>query len=82
MKDDNAGGIMRLSILGSAISHADDAEDNIIATVDGTVQEGSKTWNKLTLTFNSGDSTTIAIRLDSNMVAEGRADDLTIKLLE
>ena len=82
MKDDNPGGIMRLSILGKAISNADDAEENIIATVDGTVQEGSKTWNKLTLTFNSGDSTTIAIWLDSNMVAEARADDLTIKLLE
>ncbi len=82
MKDDNAGGIMRLSILGKAISDASEAEDAIIATIDGTVQEGSKTWNKLTLVFNSGDTNTIAIWLDSNMVAEARADQVEIELAQ
>lgn len=82
MKDDNPGGIMRLSILGSGITDASEAEDAIIATVDGTTQEGSKTWNKLSLTFDTGDTNTIAIWLDSNMVAEARADELTIELAE
>lgn len=82
MKDDNPGGVMRLSILGKAIADASEAEDAIIASAEGTTQEGSKVFNKLTLAFNSGDTSTIAIWLDSNMVAEARADDLKIELAE
>lgn len=82
MKETTDQGIMRLSILGSGITDADEAEAAIIATVDGTTQEGSKTWNKLSLTFDTGDTNTIAIWLDSNQVAEARADDVTIELAE
>ncbi len=80
MKETTDQGIMRLSILGSAIADASEAEAAIIASVDGTVQEGSKTWNKVTLVFNSGDTNTIAVWLDSNMVAEARADQVEIEL--
>ena len=80
MKETTDPGIMRLSILGSAIADASEAEAAIIASVDGTVQEGSKTWNKVTLVFNSGDTNTIAVWLDSNMVAEARADQVEIEL--
>jgi len=82
MKETTDQGILRLSILGNAIADADEAEAAIIASVDGTTQEGSKTWNKLTLTFDTGDTNTIAIWIDSNNVAEARADELKIELAE
>ena len=82
MKETTDQGILRLSILGKAISEASEAADAVIASVDGTTQEGSKTWNKLTLTFDTGDTNTIALWIDSNNVAEARADELKIELAE
>ncbi len=82
MKDDNAGGKVRLAILGQAISDASEAEAAIIASAEGDKQEGSKTFNKLTLPFNSGATETIAIWIDSNNIAEARVDEVEIELVE
>ena len=82
MKETTDQGILRLSILGKGISDASEAADAIIASADGTTQEGSKTWNKLTLTFDTGDTNTIALWIDSNNVAEARADEVKIELAE
>lgn len=72
------GSAMRLAILGNAISNASEAEAAIIASVTGNDQSDANTYVPLSVTFNSGASSTIAIWIDSNNVAESRIDDVSI----
>ncbi len=80
MKTSPVGGELRLAILGNAISDASEAEAAIIASVTGNDQASSSTYERLTLSFNSGATDTIAIWIDSNNIAEARVDDVSIEL--
>jgi PKD repeat protein len=82
MKTSPAGGEVRLAVLGKAIGDASEAEDAIIASVTGNNQDNSDEFIQLTVSFNSGDSSTIAIWLDSNNIAEARMDDVSIELVQ
>ncbi|WP_068827323.1 PKD domain-containing protein [Wenyingzhuangia fucanilytica] len=78
MKTDPAGGALRLAVLGEAISNASEAEAAIIASVSGTDQTSASDYVQMTLEFNSGNRSTIAIWIDSNNITEARVDDVTI----
>jgi len=80
MKTSPAGGEVRLAILGNAISDASEAEAAIIASTTGNNQVDANEYIQLSLAFNSGDTSTIAIWFDSNDVAEARVDDVSIAL--
>ncbi len=80
MKTSPVGGELRLAILGNAISDASEAEAAIIASATGNNQTSSSTYERLTLSFNSGATDTIAIWIDSNNIAEARVDDVSIEL--
>lgn len=72
------GSAMRLAILGNAISNASEANAAIIASSSGSDQSDANTYVPLSVSFNSGASSTIAIWIDSNNVAESRIDDVSI----
>ena len=78
MKTSPAGGAVRLAILGNSISNASEAEAAIIASTTGTNQVDANAYVELRLEFNSGNSDTIAIWIDSNNLAEARVDDVSI----
>lgn len=82
IKTDPAGGEVRLAILGKAIGDASEAEAAIIASVKGNDQTDANTFVPMSVTFDTGDSSTIAIWLDSNNIAEARMDDVSIELVE
>ena len=77
-----AGGYIRLAVLGNKIEDASEAEGAIIASIYGDDQTSTTDYTKLTLLFNPGASDTVAIWLDSNNIAEGRVDDITIEHVE
>lgn len=76
------GGHIRLAVLGNPIGDASEAEDAIIASVLGDDQTSTFDYTQLTLLFNPGTSDTVAIWLDSNNIAEGRVDDISIESVE
>lgn len=81
MKEE-AGGELRLAILGQAIDNASEAEAAIIASVTGTDNVESSDYVEMKLAFNSGATETIAIWIDSNNLVESRVDDVSIALAE
>ncbi|NJB82882.1 PKD domain-containing protein [Wenyingzhuangia aestuarii] len=78
MKTSPEGGALRLAILGEAISEASEAEAAIIASTTGTDQTSASDYVEMSLEFNSGNTSTIAIWMDSNNIAEARVDDVSI----
>lgn len=82
MKTAPVGGSVRLAILGKAISSASEAEAAIIASTTGTDQVNANAYVEMRLEFNSGNSDTIAIWIDSNNLAEARVDDVSIAFKE
>ena len=80
IKTSPVGSQMRLAVLGNAISNASGAEAAIFASASGNDQNDANTFVPLTLSFNTGARSTIAIWIDSNNVAESRVDDVSIAL--
>ena len=78
---ESGDGSMTVAILAGGITDLDDAEAATIIKEVGTDQTESNDYVKVSLTFDTGDNTTIAI-LMTNIGVESRVDSFSIALVE
>jgi len=82
LQNDQPGGFVTVSVLNGPVSTQEEADNAVIGSFTGTNQEDPQTYTPGAITFNSGESDTVAIYFYNRGSVEARLDDFTIEVTQ